>query len=257
MEENKIILLTACVNPDGMAFTALQDANLRAIEYKTALKWYLKNTNYPIVVCENTLYDYSNDFKEYILCGRMEYLTFEGNNYDRSLGKGYGEVLILKYALETSKFVTKDSIIIKITGRTIVTNILKIVKRCSIMNNIYADIYMENGRMAAHSRFFVSPYAFLKKYFIPRISELNDSRYYYFEHLLYNASKDWEIDNKGMLEEPQSIIIYSGTSGSSGELLKLSQYKIAKAYIMKKLRSIGIYRNIVTTQFHYRPVKVD
>ena len=117
------ILLTACVNPSGMSHTVLQNPDIRAEQYKQALDFYLRETDLPIVFCENTMYDMSSDYKEYINSGRLEYLTFDGNNYDRSRGKGYGEALIMRYALEHSEFIRNTKYVIKITGRITITDI--------------------------------------------------------------------------------------------------------------------------------------
>lgn len=95
-----VILLTACVNPNGMAFTKLNDQKLRLNQYKSSIKFYLENTDKQIIVVENTGYDFSNDFISYVYKQRLECLTFDGNNYNKSLGKGYGESLIIDYALK-------------------------------------------------------------------------------------------------------------------------------------------------------------
>lgn len=126
MKYKVCILLTACVNPSGMSHTTLQNPQIRAEQYKEALNYYLKETSLPIVFCENTMYDLSYEFQHYIVSGRLEYLTFEGNNYDKSKGKGYGEALIMKYAIEHSKLIKHCKYLIKITGRLIITDIKRI-----------------------------------------------------------------------------------------------------------------------------------
>ena len=94
-----VVLLTACVNPNGMSKTVLQDVN--------ALNFYLQETSLPICFVENTGFDMSCEFHSYIDSGRLEYLCFKGNNYDKSLGKGYGEAVIILYATENSVFFKK------------------------------------------------------------------------------------------------------------------------------------------------------
>ena len=117
------ILLTACVNPSGMSHTVLQNPEIRAGQYKQALDYYIKETDLPIVFCENTMYDMASDYIQYIDSGRLEYMTFDGNNYDRSRGKGYGEAVIMGYALEHSEIIKNSKYVIKITGRIIIEDI--------------------------------------------------------------------------------------------------------------------------------------
>lgn len=73
-KQNKVIVLTACINPKGMAYTALQNIEERKKQYTTALKWYLENTTLPIVFVENTGYDISFDFDVFIKNKRLECL---------------------------------------------------------------------------------------------------------------------------------------------------------------------------------------
>lgn len=49
-----ILLLTACINPDGMPFTCLADVGVRKKQYIEALNFYLKNTTRKIVFVENS-----------------------------------------------------------------------------------------------------------------------------------------------------------------------------------------------------------
>ena len=149
------ILLTACVNPCGMSDTALQDPDVRAEQYRQALDFYIKETNLPIVFCENTMYDMSVDYKQYIDSGRLEFLTFDGNNYDKQRGKGYGEAVIMKYAVEHSNLIRNSKYIIKITGRLIVTDIKRISSSPLLcLNNLFRSNIKEK---------FISTYLFVAR----------------------------------------------------------------------------------------------
>ena len=52
--KNITLLLTACINPNGMSYTVLQDPNERKIQYEEALNYYLTKTKCKIVFVENT-----------------------------------------------------------------------------------------------------------------------------------------------------------------------------------------------------------
>ena len=106
MGNKYVIVLTACINPGKMIHTSLTDVDIRRRQYEDALEFYLLQTDYPIVFVENSGTDISGDFRKFVDCGRLEFVTFQGNEeFDRKKGKGYGEALILEYALEHSLFV--------------------------------------------------------------------------------------------------------------------------------------------------------
>ena len=46
MGSKLVLLMTACINPQGMSKTVLQNKEERLTQYKTALNWYLRNTFY-------------------------------------------------------------------------------------------------------------------------------------------------------------------------------------------------------------------
>lgn len=54
--------MTACVDPQGMSNTILQDKDLRKQQYIEALDFYLTKTDLPIVFVENSNTDFSNLF---------------------------------------------------------------------------------------------------------------------------------------------------------------------------------------------------
>lgn len=140
---NQILFLTACVNPQGMAYTKLNNPEVRLQQYKTALNWYLTNTDFQILLVENSNWDFSADYRAYLDSGRLELLTFDGNNYDRSRGKGYGEAIIMEYGLQHSKLIRNmdsSELLIKVTGRLFCDNINEMVKSYHKTDILYANI---------------------------------------------------------------------------------------------------------------------
>ena len=45
-----VLLLTACINPNGMSYTVVQDIELRKKQYRESLSFYLTHTKYKIVL---------------------------------------------------------------------------------------------------------------------------------------------------------------------------------------------------------------
>ncbi len=229
-----LLLLTCCVDPKGMAYTVINDRNTRIKQYYEAFDFYLENTSYKILIVENTLFDID---EKYLNNDRVEYLTFNGNDFNKELGKGYGEVLIIEHALNNSKFLkeNKDSYIIKITGRLSALNINKLIDSLPDNNKGYVSANITWDRNFAYSHFFISNFKFLK-YFVEKKDLINDSNGIYFENLLSHAIK--EMNKNGFyflpLLEPTRI---KGVSGSTGNryvddfsILDLIIFKIKNFY---------------------------
>lgn len=178
--------------------------------------------------CENTNTDISLEYKQYIKQNRLEYICFDGNNYDKERGKGYGEALIIEYALSHSNLLKQADQIIKITGRIIVKNVNQLVFGAFRSNKVYANRYKNASGLLCDSRFFISSPYFLLQFFLPNKVELNDSKGYYFEHLLYNQIREY-LKKGGGYSEFYLPLKFVGISGTSGTTLNQKTY--LKAFI--------------------------
>lgn len=210
-----ILLLTGCINPNGMLFTSLTDNTVRLSQYKNAIDFYLSNTKFPIVFAENSGTDLNFLFQDSISSGRLECLSFNGNQ-SKERGKGYGECEIIQYALANSTFIKSNTkcCIIKITGRLIVKNIKSIIWTHSILLSlgniicaINSDLSFPDSRIILAKASFLQTFLKYKKY-------VNDSTGYFFEHALLDTLKN---NNKYPFSpffiKPQ----IEGISGSTGE----------------------------------------
>lgn len=210
---NKVaILLTACINPSGMAMTALQDVTERRMQYSNALRYYLDNTSAPVVFAENSNTDISHDFQSYIDSGRLEYITLAGNDYDKSLGKGYGEATMIIYAIQNSRILSQAKYVIKITGRLIVENIQDVFKsHFWHLDNVFrCDLW--EGNMNMRTMVFACRVKTLYNLMNDNYWKLNDSKGYWLEHMLYDAL----LVHKEILVAPfLRPVIIKGVSGST------------------------------------------
>ena len=232
MKRRYVILLTACVNPGGMPFTVLNDTSERLRQYREALDFYLRKTTLPIVFCENTLCDFSEDYKEYIAAGRLEYISFDGNNFDKSKGKGYGEALIMEEAFRTSVIIKPSDIIVKITGRLKVTNINNLINENNrfFVNTIQT---MNPSNTFVDSRIVISPLSFFQNIFLPQKYLINDSENSFFENVLF---KSLLLRKNYMFIPFLHIPEILGISGSKGIEYKHNRRKIDnKKYIFDML----------------------
>ena len=250
MKRSYVILLTACVNPGGMPFTVLNDTSERLRQYREALNFYLNETTLPIVFCENTLCDFSEDYKEYIASGRLEYITFDGNNFDKSRGKGYGEALIMEEAFRHSRLLDQCNFVVKITGRLIVRNISQLVKDNRRMFTDTIQTFYPNNNMA-DSRLVILPKLFCIDDFLARKDSINDTEGYYFEHLLYDAV----ISRKKYIYVPfLHVPLIDGVSGSTANLsksdnVKYNHHRFAFDMLGNALKMERLYPNYHTPFF--------
>lgn len=212
-----VIVLTACVNPNGMSFTALQDWKVRKQQYVEALDFYLTTTPLPVVFIENSNTDFSEEFHSWIEQGRLEYITYNGNSsFDKIKGKGYGEALMLLYAIENSSLLRQCRHLIKITGRLQVQNINRIATSWTMrLHGIWRSNIQDGGFTTT---VFVSNPKTLKILLTLHKEEITeeDRGQNWIENVLYRAFllekgvKDWIVP----FIEPPLFEAYSGTSNS-------------------------------------------
>lgn len=259
MADNTILFLTACVNPKGMKFTKLSNPEVRLAQYKAALDWYLANTSLKILIVENSGYDFSADYLKQIKEGRLEFLSYDGNNYDRSRGKGYGEAKIIKYGIAHSRFLHNDldSLIFKVTGRLLCKNINELSCRYHCLNTVYANFSNDDwGGCLASSQVIIAPVKFFSEYFLPRRDDINDSQCRHFEHVLYDSIEDWKKSGgkHRMFWIPPII---EGISGTSGVMIntRLTGCKLFRYRLLYFFRRFFGYRGYENPFYHGQPKK--
>jgi hypothetical protein len=174
MDKKLAILLTATVDPKGMRLTARSDPVQRLRDYETALPKWLKATSLPIVFCENSGYDVSSIKRVAESLGRsVELVSFTAPPFPEKMGKGYGEMLIIKQALENSKTIDASTILIKATGRIFFPNISTMIKR---WNRIDFDVSCDLAPRLdwADTHLFAATGDFIFNYLIPECEFLDE-----------------------------------------------------------------------------------
>ena len=183
------LLLTATIDPKGIVFLKRNDPLVREQDYINALSKWLETVHIPIVFCENSNYrsnkiinlikNYSN--KE------IEILQFAGQNFPKELGKGYGELLIIEYAIQNSILIEHSDYVIKITGRYYIKNIQKIMRALLNDKNFYVMVDLKRNLTWADSRAFAFKPSFINNYLSKFQDLINDSEGFYLEHALARA----------------------------------------------------------------------
>lgn len=256
-----IILLTSCVNPNGMPFTALSDINVRKQQYLDALRFYVNNTPLPIVYVDNS----NVDIKEYnvisnIVDDRLEILSFDGN-HDKEHGKGYGELEIIDYAIKHSNIINsnKNVSIIKITGRLVIVNIMTILNQLkyNILPSSNSVICSMNSDFSmADSRLLIAPLNFYKRLIENRMA-INDSEGVYLEHVLCSLIKKQNLYAfHTFFSEPQ----YQGVSGSTNityeakkhtfrEKIRYAEYVISQIFMFPYAKKKHFHVHFIRKSF--------
>lgn len=209
-------MLTGCIDPNNMSFTKLQDIDTRKKHYLESIKYYLNETNLSILFVENSGYDISDSFVPEVNSGRLEILTFNGNNYNRLLGKGYGEMLILEYASTFSNLFKTADFIFKITGRYRVLNIQSYINYYFINKNSFDILINFKPDLSfVDSRFWGAKSLFFTESLIKYKDIIDDSNSIHFEHALCKAVHDF-INNGFIYSGLNHYPRYSGIYGTDG-----------------------------------------
>ncbi len=229
IRDNIVILLTGTVDPVEMVMTARNNPEVRRGDYERSIKKWA-GTGYKLIFCENSNYDISG-IRNIKSKNTFEILQYGGLDYNKKLGKGYGEQLILKHALRESKLINNDSIIVKVTGRYFVRNIDAILGGVTDASKVYVNIYSDLKN--CDSRLFIAGKRFIEEYFFPISPNINDSEDICFEHLLTKAVLTYLVDGGNWSLLPK-YPRFEGVSGTTNE--KITTWLYLKSMIRHAIR---------------------
>lgn len=211
------LLLTATIKvKEDMAFTARKDTGTRLNDYKQALTlWLAHPDTKTLVLVENSGSDLSElrEIANQTPEKNVEFLSFKAPDFDGSLGKGYGEMLCLQYAIEHSELLARSPQFVKMTGRYFLVNATAFLRFVGSRRDAEIICDMLLNLTWADSRVFAGTTDFLRNYFFPLRHELNDSQGSNFEHVLARAVHAC-MANRGTWAEPPFPLEIQGVSGS-------------------------------------------
>ena len=183
----KTILLTSSIDPNGCSFLTRGSIEDRKNDYLLAVEKWLTGTSFDIVYVDNSGYDLGfiiDRFSEN--SSRIEFLSYDGNGYDRALGKGYGELEIINYALTNSSKISSCDHLIKSTGRYFFPKMESFLDGVRLEDYDFVGLFNEG---VVHTGFFAVDKSFYLD-FIGGVggNPVNDTAGYYIEHLFYNMA---------------------------------------------------------------------
>ena len=194
------ILLTSSIDPNNCVFLERSLIEDRKNDYLKSIKLWLTKTNFDLVYVDNSGYDISflkEEFKSY--GDRIEYHSLNNNNFDRSLGKSYGELEIINYSLENSYKIKQFNFFLKSTGRYFLFNIENIISKIDLFDYNFIGHFSENIMHTGFIGFNIDFYKDFYKNSFGSTNPINDSNHYYLEHFFhYMASK---TEKKYFLDE--------------------------------------------------------
>lgn len=223
---SEVILLTATINTNGCWWLQRSDTTDREQDYLRALELWLTKTDFEFVFTENSGADLSflnhllDKFKD-----RLEVLSFSDNNYERSFGKGYGELRTVSYAIDNSTKLKDKDMIHKVSGRYYLTNIPNVLNHLKD-KGVESDFDLIAYYHPPMFEYYVIPtvYFGIKRSVYDkhmRNAVINDAAGIYMEHTLFNTFTHLEknkvcfFDTMGIEKDQKS-----GTGNAHIEHLK-------------------------------------
>lgn len=231
--QNVVLVLTGTITPFISFKLVANNPELRLKEYINTVKWYLVHTPYKVVFCENSGYKNFERYLSFDTKKRFEYITFtdvEGNS-----GAGYGECNILRKVQESSNFVKEASVIVKCTGRLILTNIMGIMQQFKNINHsFFAGDYAADFKSMNTTFFTFTPDLFDRLLEIqPMLSKDN-----YIEKAIMH------FVHAQCRKAPETVLYFnrplfiSGRSGHYGTVYDTPKWKVPLRYLRKIYRII-------------------
>ncbi|KAB7729360.1 hypothetical protein F5984_17200 [Rudanella paleaurantiibacter] len=177
------LLLSATIRPTSVPFLKRTSALDRERDYvESVSKWIAHGL--PIVFVENSGTTSENVKSELAKISNTEYLTYVSQN--SSLGKSHGEIEIIEYAFKNSRIIQESDLIIKVTGRYYVENLMNILSDV-IRQNAFVMGWMKHNLEFADSRLMIARKDFYREYFIPQGPKVSEIDGIYFEHIYARA----------------------------------------------------------------------
>jgi len=211
-------LILLCTYDDGNIINSSRsDTQLRINDYHLSIKKWLKNkyiNKYIIIensgfISEkiNTLiqdYTLNNSYK------KIEFLQYNGQNFDRSLGKGFGVYVSLLYLIENSQLFLDSNKFALVTGRYYLKNFEKIILNSN--TEIISDF--QKKLSYAFNPLLVCSKKFITDYLVKALLNSNDLIGIHFEHCLA-SSVHRAIADGITWDLPCEVPIIEGISGTT------------------------------------------
>ena len=232
------IILTCTVNPIQMPNLVRSNPEIRFQDYKKSFNFWVNNAFVnKIILLENSNFDlsYFNEVAKDIKNKEIEIISSNSNNeYNKSLGKGYGQYLCLKEIFDQSQIAKTTKYFIDVTGRHCVKNFKAIIE--DIIKN-ESDIYVNitDNLKFADANIYGGTKNFFINYLLPETKKTNDSQNKIFENCVASATLKAISDGMNLSKTPIYADI-EGFIGTNGKKYKQSIIKKIKLFFFRKFK---------------------
>jgi hypothetical protein len=183
------IILTSTIDVKGVANMQRADPLLRLADHERALRRWLDDPHVRnIVLVENSGYDLGSlrALAEGHPAGKdVEFLSFDGQDFPRSRGKGYGETLALQHVVQHSRQLRRTGRFLKVNGRYYVPNVADVVAGMDEQAQVFCNL--NRGMTFSDSRVFGGSREFLERFVVEGL-RIDDETNVWFEHALARAA---------------------------------------------------------------------
>ena len=207
---NYPLLMTASIDPKGMSNIPNPNIAVREKQYCDTLYFYLASGWIKeIIFVDNSGYDLTKlrNIALKFPGTTVEFMPCDFNNYSRELGKGYGEMRILDYAVDHSELVKAAGGFTKVTGRFPILNIHKVLEEaqrrqpwsifCDTKDHtVYEMLGLPWRSHSVDTRIFCITSEFYRKYFYGKYVNMNDSVGLIVERLFFETIQEECIHEK-------------------------------------------------------------
>lgn len=200
-----VLIMTATITPPSYCpDLSRTDPIIRLNDYCEALKFYLTvSPRYidRVIFVENSDSDLESLRRIAMETSHgkdVEFISYSGGNrFPPEYGKGYGEMMMMNYALDTSKIISKSDVIWKATGRLILLNIEKLIQKAPYPYEIYCDLHNSFKTLYLQSFFDPRFYSFTTVGYDKHFRlEPNMLTYSHIEHLYFEIISNRIPDSK-------------------------------------------------------------
>ncbi|HEY9027394.1 MAG TPA: hypothetical protein VIP05_24085 [Burkholderiaceae bacterium] len=183
------VILTSTIDVRGIANMQRTDVQARLDDYRRALQRWLDDPwTRHLVMVENSGYPL-DDLRGLVArhpSGKdVEFLSFDGQDFPRSRGKGFGEMTALRHVLRESAQLRRTGRFLKVNGRYFIPNIADVLACMQPETAVFCNI--TKSLSYSDSRVFGGDLQFLEL-LCEQGLRVDDEAGYWFEHALCRSA---------------------------------------------------------------------